>query len=69
VLVIVKASGELESVELLSSSGHKVLDDAALKIVRLASPFKPFSSEMKQSIDKLEIVRTWQFKKDRFSKQ
>jgi protein TonB len=69
VLVVVDSSGKLDKVELLSSSGHKLLDDAALKIVRLSSPFKPFTAEMKKSVDKLEIIRTWQFQKNRFSKQ
>lgn len=69
VLVIVKASGQLKSVEVVKSSGVKILDDAALKIVRLASPFKPFPSKMKSEIDELEIPRTWQFRKDRFTRQ
>ena len=69
VLVIVESSGKLRSVEILSSSGIKVLDDAALNIVRLASPFPAFTAEMKQDIDALKITRTWQFKKNRFSPQ
>lgn len=69
VLVIVQANGQLKSVEVVKSSGVKVLDDAALKIVRLASPFKPFSAKMKSEIDELEIPRTWQFRKDRFTRQ
>ncbi|MCK5880424.1 MAG: energy transducer TonB [Sinobacterium sp.] len=69
VLVIVKSNGQLKSVEVVKSSGVKILDAAALKIVRLASPFKPFPQKMKSEIDVLEIPRTWQFRKDRFTRQ
>ncbi|MCK5880550.1 MAG: energy transducer TonB [Sinobacterium sp.] len=69
VLVIVMSNGQLKSVEVTKSSGVKLLDDAALKIVRLASPFKPFPAKMRGEIDELEIPRTWQFRKDRFTRQ
>jgi protein TonB len=54
----------LKDVELLQSSGHRVLDDAAIRIVRLAAPFAPFPDELRQTTDVLEIIRTWQFKKN-----
>lgn len=68
VRVRIEASGKLQSVEVLESSGHKVLDDAAMQIVRLSSPFKPFTPQMKENTDILEIIRTWEFQKNRFSK-
>ena len=40
--VAIKPDGEVESVEVNRSSGHKVLDQAAIRIVRLASPFERF---------------------------
>ena len=52
--------GTVEKIEILLSSGQRVLDLAAVRTVRLASPFAPFPPEMKQW-DKLEIIRTWQF--------
>lgn len=52
--------GTVDSVEILLSSGQRVLDQAAIRTVRLASPFAPFSAKMKQW-DKLEIIRTWRF--------
>lgn len=61
-LVSINANGTLHEVVILESSGRKVLDDAALRIVRLASPFAPFTAEMRKNIDRLEIIRTWQFK-------
>lgn len=68
VLVVVNADGSLERAKILSSSGISILDEAALRIVRLASPFPEFSPELKQSTDQLEIVRTWQFRQNKFSR-
>ena len=55
--------GSLKQVKLLQSSGHQVLDDAAIRIVKLAAPFAPFPDQLRQSTDVLEIIRTWQFRK------
>ncbi len=53
--------GSVVEVNLIKSSGHKVLDDAAALIVELASPFPPFNQDLRKTADHLEIVRTWQF--------
>jgi periplasmic protein TonB len=58
--VTLQPNGAVEGVEILLSSGQRVLDQAAVRTVRLASPFAPFPAEMKQW-DKLEIIRTWRF--------
>jgi len=60
-LVVLRYDGALEDVRLLESSGHKVLDDAALRIVRMAAPYQDFPVEMRKQYDRLEIIRTWQF--------
>ena len=57
----VRANGTVASVELLQSSGFPVLDQAALKIVELASPFPLFPTELRKEVDQLEIIRTWHF--------
>ena len=62
-LVAIVPDGTLSDVRVLESSGHRILDDAALRIVRLAAPFAPFPPEMRRNTDVLEIVRTWQFRK------
>ncbi len=54
-------NGTVHRVEILQSSGHRVLDDAAKQIVRLASPFDPFPPEIRREVDQLEIIRTWRF--------
>ena len=63
-MVAILPDGTLREIEMLESSGHKVLDDAAIRIVRLATPFAPFPDELRQTTDVLEIIRTWQFRKN-----
>lgn len=57
----VKPDGSIYSIKVHRSSGHKALDDAAVRIVRLASPFAPFPDELKEEADILVITRTWKF--------
>ncbi|MBD5770469.1 energy transducer TonB [Marinomonas colpomeniae] len=59
--VIILPNGYVDDIEILHSSGMRVLDDAAMRIVRLAAPFQAFPSELKKEVDKLEIIRTWRF--------
>ncbi|MEZ5554186.1 energy transducer TonB [Haliea sp.] len=66
-LVVINYEGQLEDIRILSSSGYAVLDEAAMKIVRMAAPFAPFPAALKATTDKLEIVRTWQFEENRLS--
>ena len=60
-LVTLRSDGSLEETVILISSGNSELDAAAIRIVKLAAPFRPFPVEMKKKIDRLEIVRTWKF--------
>jgi len=67
-MVAVRADGSVQEVRVLKSSGQRILDQAAIDIVRLAAPFAPFPPEIRQDTDILEIIRTWQFdKSDRLS--
>lgn len=59
--VAVRADGSIDDIRLVRSSGHKVLDDAAIRIVRLAAPFAPFPADIRKEVDVLDITRTWQF--------
>jgi protein TonB len=62
--------GSIHNIEVLQSSGQRILDDAAIRIVRLAAPFAPFPPELRKDVDQLEIIRTWKFEKgDRLSSQ
>ena len=68
-LVSINRDGSLREVTVLESSGQAVLDQAALRIVRLAAPFSPFTGDL-NDVDILEIVRTWRFERgDRLSSQ
>ena len=66
-LVVIRQDGSLEDIRVLSSSGYAVLDEAAIKIVRMAAPYAPFPPELKATTDKLEIIRTWQFQENQLS--
>jgi periplasmic protein TonB len=59
--VTIRADGSVESVELDRSSGLKVLDAAAFKIVQMASPFAAFPADIRRDTDLLVITRTWFF--------
>lgn len=66
-LVAINRDGTLREVRILESSGHTVLDNAALRIVRLAAPYAPFTGDL-MDVDVLEIIRTWRFERgDRVS--
>lgn len=59
----IRADGSLESIGINRSSGIKVLDDAAIRIVRLAGKngFAPFPPDISRDTDILHITRTWVF--------
>ena len=59
--VTIRPDGTVESVELDRSSGLKVLDAAAFRIVRMAAPFAEFPAEIRKDTDLLVITRTWFF--------
>jgi periplasmic protein TonB len=62
--VYIKSDGSLEKVEIRRSSGHRVLDDAARRIVELAAPYAPFPEDIRKEVDVLDITRTWTFTKE-----
>ena len=64
--VRINAAGEVLDMEITSSSGTSVLDEAARQILRMAQPFAPFSDELKERADQIVIIRTWDFKSNRF---
>jgi protein TonB len=59
--VSIKADGEVETVEVERSSGHKLLDQAAVRIVRLSAPFDRFPDNIRRDTDIIHITRTWTF--------
>ncbi|MDI1301491.1 MAG: TonB family protein [bacterium] len=65
-MVWIDATGHVKKIDVLKSSGHQILDDAARQSVRLAEPFQPFPAAIRQDTDILQIIRTWKFS-DRLS--
>ncbi len=61
--VEIRADGSLERVEVQRSSGHRILDEAAMRIVRMSAPYGNFSAELKRQTDIVAFARTWVFTK------
>jgi len=59
--VTIRPDGSVEAIELDRSSGLKVLDAAAFKIVKMAGPFAAFPASIRRDTDLLVITRTWFF--------
>lgn len=59
--VSIKANGSVENIEVNRSSGHRILDAAAMRIVRLAAPYAPLPPDIRKDTDILTITRTWTF--------
>jgi len=57
--VALKRDGSIMNIDVIQSSHHNILDDAAIRIVKLAAPFPPIPTE--EGVDELYITRTWQF--------
>jgi len=62
--VAINPDGTIRAISLLRSSGHQVLDDAAIRIVKLATPYAVFPDTIRKDVDILHIIRTWQFARD-----
>jgi len=59
--VALRPDGSVIEILVRRSSGHKVLDDAAVRIVELAAPFAPFPEDIAREVDVLHVTRTWKF--------
>lgn len=59
--VVIRPDGSVESIRLERSSGLKVLDDAAFRIVQMGAPYGAFPPEIRKDTDLLVITRTWFF--------
>jgi periplasmic protein TonB len=59
--VAIRADGRLEQVLVRRTSGHRELDNAAQRIVRLAAPFDPFPPAMRERYPVLRFAYEWQF--------
>lgn len=58
--IAIRRDGSVERSEIIKSSGTRLLDDAALRIAKLAEPYPPLP-RTDEDIDVLHVTRTWQF--------
>ena len=59
--VVIAADGRLDDIVVRRSSGDKALDQAALKILRLAAPFAPLPDTIRENYDVLRFAYEWDF--------
>ena len=59
--VWIRTDGSVDKIEIERSSGQRVLDDAAQRIVHMASPYAPFPPDIQRDTDVLVITRNWTF--------
>ena len=60
----INQDGSVESIDVRRSSGTPELDQAAIRIVRLAAPYSPLPEQIRTNVDVLHITRTWRFSRD-----
>ena len=63
--VVISASGQLQEVIVRQSSGSRILDQAALEILRRAAPFDPFPEAVRVDYDTMRFAYKWQFSNTR----
>jgi periplasmic protein TonB len=59
--VAIAAGGKLASATIRRSSGHAEIDQAALDILKLASPFDPFPKGLRAAHSQIRFAYEWQF--------
>jgi protein TonB len=59
--VTIGADGKLLNAQVRHTSGHAEIDEAALRILKLAAPYDRFSTELTAKHDEIRIAYEWQF--------
>jgi periplasmic protein TonB len=59
--VTISADGKLARSVIRRSSGHAEIDEAAMRILKLAAPYDPFPSDLAAKHDEIRIAYEWQF--------
>lgn len=57
----IDANGRLAAVRIRRSSGNPAIDDAAIRILQLATPFTPFPRALAAKHDAIRITYAWEF--------
>jgi len=61
VTIAVRSDGSIESLEIDSSSGHRLVDRTLMTAIDNAAPFAPFPASVKRRMDVLHITRTFTY--------
>ena len=59
--ISIDKKGVVRGIDVLSSSGNVDIDNAAIEIAMLASPYAPLPEGIAKDVDILHIIRTWEF--------
>jgi protein TonB len=59
--VTIGSDGKLLQTMVRRSSGHVEIDEAAMRILKLAAPYDPFPGELAAKHDQIRIAYEWQF--------
>jgi periplasmic protein TonB len=59
--VTILSDGNIKDVEINRSSGAPVLDQAAVRIVRMSAPYAAFPDNIRRDTDIVQITRKWTF--------
>jgi protein TonB len=62
--VAINKDGSLREIKVNQASGHQILDDSAIRIVKLGAPYARIPDNIKEAGDPVEILyitRTWEF--------
>jgi TonB family protein len=65
--ITIDTQGVVRATDIHRSSGNTDIDNAAIEIAMLASPYKPLPEEISSQFDALHIIRTWEFKNNALS--
>ncbi|NOQ36405.1 MAG: TonB family protein [Methylococcaceae bacterium] len=57
----IRTNGSIYQIRIVKSSGNKVLDDAAKRIVRMSAPFAALPKQISKQLEVLIIRRSWSF--------
>jgi periplasmic protein TonB len=59
--VTIGSDGKLLQTVVRRSSGHEEIDEAAMRILKLAAPYDPFPGDLAAKHDEIRIAYEWQF--------
>ena len=65
-VVVILPDGTVKKINIASRSGSRILDQAAVRSVRHASPFRAFPPELRGH-DEIHIIRTWRYQANQLS--